>query len=415
MDITFGKVFIYLATFISLYVTTLWLIVFWKNKNDIYKSKIKKNYPFVSVIVPCFNEEKTIVKTVYSLVNLDYPKDKLEIIIIDDGSTDKTYQKAEKLLKHKQVKLFSKKNGGKWTALNYGVKKADAKAEFIGCLDADSFVTPKALKIIMAYFTDKKIMAVTPSLKVYQPKNIIQSVQKIEYIFNIILRKILAWLNSITVTPGPFSIYRKKVFEELGLFVHGHNTEDMEMAFRLQSKNYRITNAPDASVYTITPASFKKLQRQRERWYKGFIKNAWDYRYIFTNKNYKDLGLFVLPIVPLTLLIYIIMIFYALFLFIQNTINKFVLWQAVNFDLSQITFNFNWFFINTSTVILVGFFVLIFVISLFLLGKKISNENLEIKKDLKDLLLFAFLYSPLFLFWWLGTVRMTFSKKGNRW
>jgi cellulose synthase/poly-beta-1,6-N-acetylglucosamine synthase-like glycosyltransferase len=413
MDITFGNIIVYTAIFIALYVIILWLIVFWKNKDNIYKPKLKKNHPSVCIIIPCFNEEKTIIKTVRSLLNLDYPKDKLEIMIINDGSTDKTYQKAKKLLKYKQVKLFHKKNEGKWVALNYGITKTEA--EFIGCLDADSFVAPDALKLVMTYFTDKKIMAVTSALKVYQPKNIIQYIQKIEYIFAIIQRKILAWLNSITVIPGPFSIYRKKIFEKVGLFVRGHNTEDMEMALRIQSKNYRITNVPNASVYTITPASLKALQRQRERWYQGLVKNFWDYRYIFMNKKYKDLGLFIFPIIPLTLLVFIIMTFYILFSFIQNMINNFILWQAVGFNFNQPIFDLNWFFLNTSTLIFVIFFSLAFTTALFLLGKKISNENLEIKKDLKYFLFFIFLYGPLLLIWWLGAIRATLSKERKKW
>ena len=410
MNITFGDIIMYIAIFIALYITTLWIIVFWENKNNIKKPKLKKNYPNVCMIVPCFNEEKTVIKTVHSLLNLDYPKDKLEIIIIDDGSTDKTYQQAEKLLKYKQIKLFHKENGGKWTALNYGIEKTNA--EFIGCLDADSFVASNALKLVMAHFTNKNIMAVTSSLKVYQPKNILQRIQKIEYILAIIQRKILAWLNSITVTPGPFSVYRKEVFEKLGLFSYGHNTEDNEIAFRIQSKNWRIANAPDACVYTITPKSFKILQKQRERWYQGFIKNGWDYRYMFMNKKYGDLGLFVLPIMPLTILAFKILIFYALFYFIQNIVNRFIVWQAVGFDLNQMKFNINWFFVDTSASKFIGIFVLTLMITIFLLGKKISNERTNI---IKDFLFFVFLYSPLYLIWWLGTLKILFLKKETRW
>lgn len=410
MNITFGDIIIYIVIFITLYITTLWLVVFWENKNKICKPKLRKNYPDVCILVPCFNEEKTIIKNVCSLLNLDYPKDKLEIIIIDDGSTDKTYQKAEKLLKHKQIKLFHKENGGKWTALNYGIERTNA--EFIGCLDADSFVAPDALKIVMAHFIDKKIMAVTSSLKVYQPKNILQKVQRVEYIIMITYRKILTWINSLTVIPGPFSIYRKEVFEKLGSFVYGHNTEDCEMALRLQSKNWRIANAPDACVYTTTPASFKALKKQRERWYQGSIRNGWDYKYMFMNKKYGDLGLFVLPTIPLTILALITMMFYFLFLFIQNIINRFIIWQAIGFDFGEITFNPNWFFINTSASFLIGFFILALTITILIIASKISNEKLILKRDF---LFFIFLYSPLYLIWWSSAIYILFLKKKIKW
>jgi len=410
MNIAFGDIIIYIGIFITLYITTLWLVVFEENKNKIYKPKLKKNYPNTCIIVPCFNEEKTIIKTVRSLLDLDYPKDKLEILIVDDGSTDKTYQQAEKLLKHKQVKLFHKENGGKWTALNYGIERTNA--EFIGCLDADSFVVPDALKIVMAYFNDKNIMAVTSSLKVYQPKNILQQFQKIEYIIMITYRKVFSWLNGLTVIPGPFSIYRKEVFEKLGLFVYGHNTEDCEMALRLQSKNWRIANAPDACVYTTTPTSLKGLQKQRVRWYQGSVRNGWDYKFMFMNKKYEDFGLFILPTIPLAILTFIIMILYALFLFVQSIINRFIAWQAIGFSFNQIVFSPNWFFINTSASFLIGFFVLILIITMFIIANKISNEKIVFKKDF---LFFIFLYSPLYLIWWLGALQAIILKKKIRW
>lgn len=423
MNITIGSAIIYIVIFVTLYTTTLWLIIFLENKNNIFKKpKALKYYPFVSIIVPCFNEEETIIQTTRSLLNLNYPKNKLEIIIIDDGSTDKTYERAKTLLKHGQVKLFHKENGGKWTALNYGLEKS--QGEFVGCLDADSFVAPNALKIIIPHFADKKIMAVTSSLKVYKPKNILQRVQRIEYILSIIHRKILAYLNSLTVIPGPFSIYRKIVFEKLGPFVPGHNTEDCEIAFRLQSQNYAIANAPNACVYTITPASLKALQNQRKRWGQGYVKNGWDYRYIFMNKKYKDLGLFVLPIIPLVVLGLMTIMFYTIFLFAQNIIDRFVAWQAIGFDINQITFNWNWFFINTSPPLFIGFFILISSITMFLFSIKISNEDNETnnKKNkeglvayIKDSFFFLFLYGPLSFIWWLAIIKTVLFNKDNKW
>jgi len=409
MVIHVGNIIMYLASFISLYIIVLLLIIL-GNKNNIVKLKLLKNYPKVCIIVPCFNEEKTVAKTIYSLLNLDYPKDKLEIIIVDDGSTDKTYEQAEKLLKHSQVKLFRKENGGKWTALNYGLKKT--KAKFIGCLDSDSFVAPQALKLIMAHFVNNEIMVVTPSIKVHRPQNILERVQRVEYISGIFLRKGLTFLDSLTVTPGPFSIYRKKVFEELGPFRSGHHAEDMEMGMRIQSQNYRIANAPEACVYTVSPSSFWALYRQRQRWYSGFVKNAWDYRYIFMNKKYEDLGLFVLPIAALTVFIFIITALYSLLIFIQATINQFIIWQAIDFNLTRATFNLDWFFINTSALLFIGLFVLILGVIMVLYGKRMSREKQGIAKDF---LLYSFIYGPVLLIWWLGVIQRILSNKQYKW
>lgn len=166
--------------------------------------------------------------------------------------------------------------------------------ELVGGLDADSFVTSKALKRMIGYFDDEDVMAVTPSLKVYKPKKVLQKIQMIEYLIGVFLRKIFALLGSINVTPGPFSIYRKSFFDKNGGWDEDNITEDIEIAFRIQSKNYLIENSETATVYTVSPASFKGLFSQRIRWYVGGLQNALDYRHLFGTKH-GNLGLFILP------------------------------------------------------------------------------------------------------------------------
>ncbi len=406
----FGDIIIYAATFVALYVSLLWLIVVWENKENLYKPKLRRRYPSVCIIVPCFNEEKTIVQTIHSLLNLDYPKNKLEIFIVDDGSTDNTYQKAKQLLKHPQVKLFYKENGGKHTALNYGLSKTSA--EFIGCLDADSFVSSDALKKMMAYFSDKNIVAATAALKIYKPQNAIQQIQRIEYIVGITLRKIMACLNSITVIPGPFSIYRKNIFEQIGLFVHGHNTEDMEIAFRIQSKNYRITSVTDAYVWTTSPFSLPDLQKQRKRWLQGFIRNLWDYRYLVFNRRHGDLGLFMLPTIIISALLFMIVIPYTVFRLIQEVINNLSAWRFINFDIYITDLNFNWFFINTQTIVVAGLLSFVLIMIFFFVALKIAKEKTPFKKDL---LLFIIFYNPLLFAWWLSAIFEVALNKKNKW
>ncbi len=407
---TIGDIIIYPSVFFALYTSILFFLTLWENKDQIYKPKLRKNKPKVCIIVPCFNEEKTIVKTIKSLLKLDWPRNKLEILVIDDGSTDGTLRKAKFLEKHQPVRVFHKRNGGKYTALNYGLSKT--KAEFVGCLDADSFTDPQALILMMSYFTNPKVMAVTGSVKIHRPKNILQRVQKIEYIFGIFLRKVFASLNSITVAPGPFSIFRKKVFDQLGPFCQGYHTEDLEMTLRLQSKNYQIVNAPNAYVYTVGPLSFKKLYRQRKRWYYGLIKNAWDYRSLMFNRKYGDLGLFVFPVIFLSTLIFLTVSFYTIYRFFQEAIHRFTVWQAIDFNLSQMTFRPDWFFLNTQTYVLLSFLLLGVIFGIALLGKKLSFEKSKIGKDL---LLFVLFYNPLYFVWWLSAIRSAIFNKKSGW
>ncbi len=146
--------------------------------------------PSVAVIVPCWNEESTIAATCESLLALDYPAEKLEIILVEDGSTDGTRVAMLPFATHPQVRILHKENGGKHTALNEGILMTTA--EFIGCLDADSFVAPDALREIIPCFEKSNVAAVTAAMSIHQPTSIIQHMQNAEYTFGITLRHTLA-------------------------------------------------------------------------------------------------------------------------------------------------------------------------------------------------------------------------------
>jgi cellulose synthase/poly-beta-1,6-N-acetylglucosamine synthase-like glycosyltransferase len=130
------------------------------------------------------------------------PKDKFEILAVDDGSKDSTWQILQKFKNNNQIKIFKKENGGKYTALNYGID--NCTTEMIGCLDADSFVDSNALLYIIPHFKNKNVAAVTPSLKIQNPDSILGLVQNAEYSMGIFTRKVLGFLDAQYVTPGPF-------------------------------------------------------------------------------------------------------------------------------------------------------------------------------------------------------------------
>lgn len=254
--------------------------------------------PEVCIVVPCFNEEKTVANSIESLLALSYPKEKLQILVVDDGSKDKTYEKALTYGSDQRVTVLRKENGGKHTALNLALEHTTAP--FIGCLDADSAVDSQALMRIVAAFRDPKVAAVTPGINVRAPRTILQHIQYVEYLLGIFNRYVFASLGSIFITPGPFSIFRASVIREVGGWKHGHSTEDMELGLRLQATGWKIANDPHAIVRTTTPATLRALVRQRTRWSYGFVKNVFDYRYMIGNKKYGNLGLFILPVAILS-------------------------------------------------------------------------------------------------------------------
>ena len=308
VEIFFNSI-LYVFLFFTLYLEVFFLITFFEERLKLTtKSPIDKlsYYPSVTIIVPCWNEETTVSKTVESLLSLRYPKDKLEIFVIDDGSTDKTWGVVQKFANNPQIKLFQKENGGKHTAVNFGIK--NSTSELIGCLDADSFVEKNALhEIASAFNEDGDMMAAIPTIVIHEPKTILQKMQKTEYHTVAFLKRMLSPLDAITVTPGPFSFFRKEVFEKIGLFKKAHNTEDMEIALRMQSNHMRIRNVHTARVYTSGPETLYKLYRQRLRWAYGGMKNTLDYRFMIFRRKYGVLGMITLPLA-----------FFGIFIFLYN-------------------------------------------------------------------------------------------------
>ncbi|MEI6057605.1 MAG: glycosyltransferase family 2 protein [bacterium] len=330
----------YVFIFISLYFEVFLLMSL---LDDTDETKNDEDYfPYVDVIVPVFNEEKTISKTIDSLLALDYPRDKYNIVVVNDGSTDNTLDALKRFHDEKNIIVFSKKNEGKHTALNLGI--TNSKAEFVGCLDADSFVDREALKLIVRRFRNASVMAVTPSVVISDANNIIRKTQMAEYQYGNFVRKAFCAIGAIHIAPGPFSFYRKSVFEKVGMYRKAHNTEDMEMAMRLQKNRLKIVNEPKALVYTVGPNSIKKLYKQRVRWVSGFLANLIDYKGMVFNKKYGDLGLLVLPFAALG-------VFLSFFLFIKGILSiSNSLWR----EFQKIYFgglffhapNFDWFYLN---------------------------------------------------------------------
>lgn len=392
----------YFFLFISLNFEIFLLITYFENRKEIRKEsdaqanvKLKK-YPSVTIIVPCWNEEKTVSKTIHSLLNLDYPKDKLKIMVVDDGSTDSTWNVVQKFANHPQIELHTKENGGKYTALNYGISKLST--DLVGCLDADSYVHKDSMKKIALYFEDKEVMAVAPSIKLWQPKNILQLLQKVEYGFGIFTRKMYHYMNAIYITPGPFSIFRKEVFEKIGGYEHAHNTEDIQIALRMQKNGFKIAHAHEAIVYTVPPETVKKLLKQRVRWSYGFIKNAYDFRDMIFNKKYGNVGMLILPMACISIVSVLFVSSVSIYSIIDGLVNWFVRVKTVGLNLHPGLPNFELFYVNTEIIALVGVVVAIGSILMILMSKRMSENKLDLGLDLIYYLSLYMFIAPL----WIG-------------
>ncbi len=407
-------VFTWIVYLCALYLSVFWLLVLLANMRLIKNSdEGTENLPKVSVVVPAYNEEEIVAESIKSLKDLDYPKDLLEIIVVNDGSKDNTKAICEKIEGIKLINL-EKNSGTKAIPLNIGLR--EATGEIVACLDADSVVDPKALKRMMPYFSDPRVVAVTPALKVYKPANLIQKLQWYEYIFAVFLRKLMSLIDSIYVTPGPFTLFRRDVLMSLGGFDEKNITEDMEIALKLQQNDYKIKNAIDADVYTKAPEDLKTLYKQRRRWYYGLIHNSIKYKKLFFNTQYGDFGI-LMPLHMLSAIVLVIstvLFWYYLLNPIIDEVNGLML---IGFDLPVYLRNlhFDFIFLDLDyTKVFVALFVLILGTLTLVLSHRFSKERI-MKYGLPAVLVFMFFYFIFLGCIWMGVILELASGTKRRW
>jgi cellulose synthase/poly-beta-1,6-N-acetylglucosamine synthase-like glycosyltransferase len=302
-------------TFFTLWLTIVWIQFLYFG--DQKKPKVKE-FPKISIAVPAYNEAKTIKKTITSLVKADYPKDKIEIIVVNDGSKDDTRAVVEKLARKYasfDIKLINKKNGGKSSAVNAALKIAEG--DLFAVVDADSRISPNCLKLIVPHFLKENIAAVISRVKVDNPKILLERIQRFEYIMSNMIRKLMAVLGTLSITPGVLSVYHTDILRKVGGFTKDRTnlTEDLEIAMRLRYNCYDIEMDTNSITHTLVPQTLKALWNQRIRWARGYIVNHWKYRSMLFSKRYGLYGLFQMPvniIVVILLMINIGIISYSL-------------------------------------------------------------------------------------------------------
>jgi len=387
-----------------LFISCFWIIVFLDNLAILWDDpKSKKKYS-ISAIIPAYNEEKAIIKTINSLLAQDYPKDLFEIIVVNDGSTDNTKSVCEDFAKKGLITLINKRNGGKASAMNKAIKVA--KNELIYVLDADSFAQKDSFKQLIGYFNNPKVAAVTSSMEVTSKNTMVQKIQWIEYFFSIFMRKIMSLFNCLYVTPGPGSIYRKKVILEVGGFSENTLTEDMEIAFNIQNHGYIIENSLNSKVLTNTPDKLSALIKQRRRWYTGFIEDSISYKHFYMNKKNGFLGMFLLPTNVLSVGILIFLVLHSLRKLFYGTISSFSKMNSINFDIFSIikTPSFSKIFFSIDIFLIIGLITLFFSMIIIYYSLKTSNQRINIKKNFIDYISYFALYSFLMAYFWADSI-----------
>ncbi|MBE4907139.1 glycosyltransferase family 2 protein [Bacillus luteolus] len=262
-------------------------------KKRIKRRRKKKFRPKVSVIIPVYNEEVVIERTVRAIKKSKYRIS--EILVVDDGSTDQTVQVVKNAFKgSRKVKVIEKENGGKASALNIGFQKA--VGDIVITIDADTIFTERAITYLVRPFKDRNVAAVSGNCKIGNLSNYLAVWQHIEYVtaFNL-EKRAYEYLNCITVVPGSNSAWRKKAVVKAGYYDHDTLAEDTDLTLKLLNNDYKIIYEDRALSYEECPEKIKDFIKQRYRWSYGILQSSWKHKKtIFHSKN-RTLKYFAIP------------------------------------------------------------------------------------------------------------------------
>lgn len=405
LDVVAGFFIFYLigyATFLFLSVVVGASVLYRRRKQATLKNILTKNYYIpVSIVVPAYNEEVTVVETVRSLLALEYRT--YEIIVVDDGSKDTTSaklieafdmhrlhrsirkqincQKEEFIYESNTQKvpltLIRKKNGGKADSLNMGINAA--KYPYFICMDADSMLQYDSLqKIVQPVLEDDNVIAVGGTVRAannvrlesgrvehYQlPKNILACMQVLEYDRTFLASRILFdQFNGSLIISGAFGLFRKDVVIAVGGYDHSTMGEDMELVVKMHEYSlvhempYLIRYATDAICWTQVPERLRDLCKQRRRWHIGLFQSMWKHKRMFFNLKY---GL-------VSVISYLYFLLYELLSPFIEVFGVFVTIMAFLFDLINVPFMLMFFLsyaIYSSVLSLTAFFARIQTIDL---------------------------------------------------
>jgi cellulose synthase/poly-beta-1,6-N-acetylglucosamine synthase-like glycosyltransferase/peptidoglycan/xylan/chitin deacetylase (PgdA/CDA1 family)/spore germination protein YaaH len=251
--------------------------------------------PAVAVLVPAYNEEKVIERTVRSVLASDYPN--LRVIVIDDGSSDKTLAVARAAFAAEEasgmVTLLTKPNSGKADALNLGLQYLQGEEIFVG-IDADTIIAPTAISRLVPRFLNQKVGAVAGNAKVGNRVNLWTRWQALEYITSQNFeRRALNTLGAVSVVPGAIGAWRVSAVRQAGGYHTDTVAEDADLTMALLRRGYRVEYEDIALAYTEAPVNANGLMRQRFRWSFGILQAVWKHRAVFARKGV--LGWVALP------------------------------------------------------------------------------------------------------------------------
>ena len=279
--------------------------------------------PRVDVLIPGYNEEKVIVRTIKSVLNSDYKN--IRVIVIDDGSKDRTYEIAREAYPREiaagRLTVLTKPNAGKAEALNFALRQLEEEV-YVG-IDADTVIAPDAISLLVRHFANPKVGAVAGNAKVGNRVNLWTRWQALEYITSQNFeRRALDLFNVVTVVPGAIGAWRTAPVLAAGGYPINTVAEDADLTMNLLEHEYKVIYEDRALAFTEAPADMRGLMRQRFRWSFGTLQAVFKHKHAF--RTNLAMGLFALPnIVIFQILLPLVSPFIDL-MFIAGVIHYFV-------------------------------------------------------------------------------------------
>lgn len=385
-------ILIYLIVFFfGFFFLIIFLILHFRYKKKLNDFPNPTKYFSLTFLVPAYNEEKNLRDTIKSLMKVEYPSDKKKILIINDGSKDKTLEIAKELEKEfEEVSVLDKPNSGKANSLNEALKIIDT--ELIAITDADSYPNPDSVKKMVGHFNDEKVCAVTSRVLVKNKKNFLERFQVMDYSIIAWTRKLLDFVDSVYVTNGPLSIYRTEKAKEIGGFDPSNLTEDIEITWHFLSLGYKTKMSYSAIVYTTVPSKIKPWINQRIRWNLGGIQTVKKYyKSMFRNPEHV-FGYFVIPYVASSFALSIVgFLLFIRYLWLKGSyyfISIFYLFKDYHFY-RYLEFNFH--------LTLLIIFALIFLTMSVIYYKEGFKNSETGNKNVLKIFAYSFFYRSLYI------------------
>ncbi len=271
--LVFVSLLIFLAILFIRYFSLLWFAYLGHAERNVLGGKERWELFPISIIVPAYNEADVIDGALASLAGLDYPE--LEVVVVDDGSTDETLRVAaawEGRHGNTEIKVVTKRNGGKAAALNTGI--AASKYPFIFCMDADSQLEPQTLRQAVRQLGDPSVGAVAGNVKVENRVGALTRLQALEYVEGLNLpRRAQGFMAAVNIVPGPVGLFRREALREVGGYDTDTFAEDADLTLKLVAAGWKVVYEDTAIAWTQAPDTWLDLIQQRYRWTRGILQS----------------------------------------------------------------------------------------------------------------------------------------------